>query len=82
MSRAASTVETCGRTRCERVLQPAANFLNAATSRACSALSSGVWSTWVNRSISGPDRHSTGVLRSTPRGSKDTMSYRARTAAG
>ena len=82
MSRAASTVETKGRIRCERVWQPAANSLNAVTSRTRSAALSGVWSTCVYASMAGPVRHSTGLLASTPRGSKETMSYWARTGAG
>lgn len=82
MSRAASTVETCGRIRFEFVRQASANSLKAATSSARSAGSSGVWSTCVYLSMAGPFRHSTGLLRSTPRGSKETMSYWARTAAG
>lgn len=74
MSRAVSTVETCGRIPRDFFAQPAEKFRKAALSALTSAVSSGVWSTCVNVSIWGPVRHSTGSLRATPRGSTATMS--------
>jgi hypothetical protein len=82
MSRAASTVDTCGSTLAARVSQPCANFLYADERPLTSVASSGVWSTCVYVSIWWSVRHSTGSLRATPRGSIAAMSYRARTCAG
>ncbi|OPZ53643.1 MAG: hypothetical protein BWY91_01886 [bacterium ADurb.BinA028] len=81
MSLAASTVETCASNAPPRALHPSASALAPLTKACSSARSSGVGSIPRKASRPASSRQSIGAESPTPRGSKPTMSYAARTGA-